>query len=114
MHTVYIPEWHPTPVNELLGNRFKASRLKKADREMLWAYTRGIPNAEGKRSLQLMIRLKKGQRACDPDAYNKSTNDALVHLNLLTDDNRQGVELLPVEFERGDAWGTRIALRDLP
>ena len=102
-------------MNQLLGGHWsKGHRLKKLDRQMIWAYAQGQPKATGKRRVELTIILKPAQRAADPDAYFKSLADGLVHAGMLTDDNRQGVELTPVTYERGTAsdWGTRIRLTD--
>jgi hypothetical protein len=114
-YVISIPDWHPTPLNKLLGHWAQAARKKKADVRMVWAYAASaqVPKAICKRSLQIVIVLGKRQRACDPDAYAKSLNDALVQCGLLTDDNRQGVELLPVKFERSERKATRIVLRDV-
>ena len=112
---LYIPHWHPAPLNALLGGHWsKGHRLKKADRAMIWAYAQGHPKAESKRRVELTIILKKGQRAADPDSQFKSLNDALKQAGLLVDDNRQYVELAPVRYERGSEtdWGTRVVLRD--
>lgn len=111
---VFIPRWHPAPLNQLLGHWAAAAKKKKQDRKMVFSCFHGLPKATGKRQVSLHIVLKKGQRACDPDAYQKSTGDALVHAGMLTDDNRQGVEWLPIEFSRDpDNWGTRIILTDV-
>jgi Holliday junction resolvase RusA-like endonuclease len=114
IHTLFIPRWHPSPLNKLLGNRWQAHRLKKADRAMIWAYclNNKVPMAEEKRRVTLTIILKPSQRACDPDAYQKSVGDALVHSMLLKNDNRQHVEWTPAQFERSTEWGTRITLED--
>lgn len=110
----FIERWHPAKVNQLLsGHWSKGHRLKKRDREMVWAYAQGTPKASAKRRLELTIVLQKGQRGGDVDAYHKSTLDALKHAGLILDDNRQGVELLPILYERGPGWGTRIRLWDL-
>lgn len=114
-YILHIPNWHPTPINKLLNNHWaKAAILKREDCKMIGAYAhkRKIPKALGKRSVGLHITLGKGQRACDPDAYWKTTLDALVRLGYLTDDNRQGVELMPVEFKRGKMAST-IVLGDM-
>jgi hypothetical protein len=60
-----------------------------------------------------VLTLAPRQRACDPDAFWKSTLDALVHAGLLVDDNRQGCELGEVRFDRGTARRTVIVLADL-
>ncbi|WP_435018466.1 hypothetical protein TA3x_000440 [Tundrisphaera sp. TA3] len=113
---ITIPRWHPATVNQLLGGHWsKGHRLKKRDRQMIWAYAQGKPKATGKRLVELTIILKPKQRGSDPDAFFKSLADALVHAGLLKDDNRQGVELAPVAYERGTEadWGTRIRLTDI-
>lgn len=108
-----IPDWHPTPLNKLLGHWAVAAKLKKSDKQIIAAYAINIPKAKGRRSVEIEIILAKGQRAADPDAYFKSANDAMVHAGLLVDDNRQGVELKPVIFTRGNRKATVITLRDL-
>ena len=61
------------------------------------------------------ILLKPRQRGGDTDAYWKSCLDALCQAELLVDDNRQHVELCPVQYRRAtDAtWGTAIFLEDI-
>lgn len=116
-YVIEIPNWQPTTLNRLLGGHWaKAARKKKSDARMVWAYAASaqVPKATCKRSLQLTIILAKRQRAPDPDAHFKSGCDALVRCGLLTDDNRQGVELLPIRYERSERKGTRIVLKDLP
>jgi hypothetical protein len=115
-YVITIQDWIPTPLNKLLGAHWSvAARKKKSDARMIWAYSRSaqVPLATGKRSVQLVITLAPKQRAFDPDAPWKSLLDALVQCGLLTDDNRQGVELLPIKFERGERKATRIELKDL-
>lgn len=115
-HVLWIPRWHPARLNDLTGNRFKANRLKKADREMIWGYAlrERITPAEGPRQVRLLIVLQPGQRGGDVDCYWKSTLDALKHANLLIDDSRKWVSLPPVQYQRGTVewWGTRITLTD--
>jgi Holliday junction resolvase RusA-like endonuclease len=115
-HVLTIPSRHPTRLNELLHVHWgKAARLKRQDRFMVAHHARlqGIPPATAKRRVSLVLTLAPRQRAGDPDAYWKSTLDALVHADLLLDDNRQGVELGTVEFQRGPMRGTEIRLEDL-
>jgi len=112
-----IPDWHPAKLNALYaGHWARRARLKKADRELVGIYARqaAIPPATGKRRVQLVLTLAPRQRAGDPDAYWKSMLDALTATGLLVDDNRQHVELAPVEFERGRAKATTILLADVP
>jgi hypothetical protein len=116
-YTVEIPNWHPRRLNELLCDWRKRARLKKADREVVYWAVRNhglIPLALQRRRVSLTITLGPRQRAGDPDAYWKSTLDALVHARMLTDDNRQGVELGPVAFRRGPARATTLTLEDVP
>ncbi len=114
---IRIEHWHPAKLNELMGGHWsRGHRLKKRDREIIWAYSQKAAHAIHKRRVELTITLKKGQRAADPDAQWKSLLDALKHAGLIVEDNRQGVELLPVRYERGTEtdWGSVIRLWDLP
>ena len=98
---IQIPNWHPTPLNKLLGDWRVSSKRKKADRNLIACYTHHLPKAGQKRRVTLTIILGKGQRGCDPDAYWKSLLDALVHAGQLNDDSPKWCELAPVQFERG-------------
>ncbi len=89
-----------------------AGRLKKLDLMVIQVASNGLPKAQGKRRVRMTVTLSKYQRAPDPDALWKTTLDALVHAGMLTDDNRQGVELDPVEFMRGTEQATTILLMD--
>ncbi|HYH64303.1 MAG TPA: hypothetical protein VD866_06355 [Urbifossiella sp.] len=116
---VDIPRWHPARVNQLLGGHWaRGHKLKSRDRFMVLAYARDakVPPATGRRRVRLKIVLLPGQRGGDPDCYFKSLLDALTGCGALADDNRQHVELAPVEYERGtrDDWGTVITLEDVP
>jgi Holliday junction resolvase RusA-like endonuclease len=118
-HTLHIPRWHPAKVNQLYSGHWAVkSRLKAADRQMVALYAKQakIPLAFGPRRVTLTILLKPRQRGGDPDAYWKSSLDALTHAGLLVDDNRQHVELAPVQYRRSGEtdWGTLIHLEDLP
>lgn len=116
VHRIVIPGWHPARLNQWDGRHWSVrSRLKKADRELVGVYAKlaRIPLAMGKRRVSLRITLGPRQRAGDPDAFWKSTLDALVHAGLLVDDNRQNVELGRVDFDRGPARATAIALEDI-
>lgn len=111
--TITIPNWHPTPLNKLIGGHWgSASKRKKADRNIITCYTHHLPKAHGKRRVTLTITLGKGQRGCDPDAYWKSLLDALVHAGQLVDDSPKWVELAPVIFNRSQVAST-IQLEDI-
>ena len=113
-HTAIIANWHPATINQLLGHWSNAHKLKKSDRAIIAHYTKGLPKATGKRSVQIDIYLAKGKRAADCDAYYKSCLDGLKHAGMIIDDNRQNLELPPVRFERTPPfWGTHIILTDL-
>jgi hypothetical protein len=102
-------------VNQLLRGVRLRIRLKKQDREMIGAYARlaAIPRATGKRRVSLLITLAPGQRAPDPDAFWKSTLDALVQAHVLLGDDRHRCELGSVTFRRGSGRQTTIVLEDL-
>jgi hypothetical protein len=112
-----IPNFHPTPLNDLIGtHRMKAHPLKAADARRLGdeAELARVPRAAGRRRVWLRIILAKGQKGCDGDAYWKSCLDALVLCGRLRNDSRQWCEIGgPVEFERGKR-ATQIVLEDLP
>ena len=113
-YVITIPDWTPTPLNKLLGVHWgTASKRKKSDRKMIWAYSRGIPEAKGKRSVEIIVMLAPKQRAIDPDSPQKTIGDALVHCDLLVNDSHKWVEWLPVKFERSERKATRIVLRDV-
>lgn len=110
---IIIPNWHPAPLNKLLGGHWsKGAKFKSTDRAIVAAYAKPFAKAQGKRRVTLRIVLGKGERACDPDAFWKSLLDALVQCGMLVDDNRQNVELMPVRFDRG-ARRSEIMLEDL-
>ena len=114
-YVLTIPGWHPTPLNKLINCHWgTAAKRKKKDRQTIAFanFDAGIPPATGKRRVTIRIVLGKGQRACDPDAYQKTTLDSLVACNLLRDDSRTWCELAPIEFERGKR-ATVIKLEDI-
>lgn len=88
-HTLVIPHWRPATLNELLGHRWKATRLKRQDREIVAVYALkcGTPRATGRRRVDLVVRPVKGKCRVDGDALWKSTLDALTKARLLVDDS---------------------------
>jgi Holliday junction resolvase RusA-like endonuclease len=64
--------------------------------------------------VSLQIILPPRERRCDPDAYWKSTLDALVHAKMLINDSSVWVELGSVDFDRTSGnRATRILLEEL-
>lgn len=114
---VTILGWHPAPLNQLLGNRFKRHRLKTADALMLGSHLKsaGVHAAAGRRKVRYTLVFAKGQRACDPDAYDKSLLDALQTCRAITNDNIQAVDADKPDFERPGVsrHATRIIIEDL-
>jgi hypothetical protein len=110
----FVPNWHPTRLNVLLGkHHIEAWRLKQTDKALVLFHSAGkVPKAKVRRRVTLRIVLGPRQRCGDTDAYWKSALDALVANYLLVDDNRTWVELMPVQFERGST-GTWIFLEDI-
>jgi Holliday junction resolvase RusA-like endonuclease len=102
MHEITIDNWHPVSVNKLINSHWAiASKLKKRDKVEIRYASNHIPPAKGKRRVELIIELGKGQRALDPDNYAKSLGDALVASGLLVNDSHKWVEWSPVQFVRG-------------
>ncbi len=117
-HTFWIPRFRPVRLNQLLYRHWQAvRRLKHGDEQLVGHYFRqsGIPPATGKRRVSLVIRLKPRAKQADDDAIWKCLLDGLVRAHALRDDNRAGVEMGSIEYERGkiDDWGTLIILEDL-
>ncbi len=113
MHEIYIPDWHPKRLNELMGAFWAtAGKMKKADAAMIAHYSRKLPKATGKRRVELIIEMAPRQRCADVDAHWKSTLDSLVQCGMLKDDNTKWCEISPVQFIRGKTKSTRIRLYD--
>jgi hypothetical protein len=116
IYTLEIPRWRPALLNELMRSVKGKIRLKKRDCEMIWgcALEQKIPKATGKRRVSLHVKLGKGRREFDDDAWQKSTLDAMKQAGLIVDDSSRYVETGPVTFSRDrQGWGTRITLEDL-
>jgi hypothetical protein len=138
---IVLDGWVPTSLNELMGNRQKASRLKRKDAAtILWGCVVagvtpvGLTHAERRfrrefgvgplptdprprrRRVALEIRLGKGARTPDPDNLWKSTLDGLKRAGAIFEDSRGWCRYdSEILFTRGrDAWdrGTVIVLAD--
>jgi hypothetical protein len=115
--TVRIEGWHPARKNQLKAGRHWSigARLKAADRAMVAIHCRlvGVPKAEGKRRVSLLIGLEKGQRGGDVDAYWLSLLDALKACGAIRNDSREWAEIMPVEYVRVEgAKGCQITLEE--
>jgi len=113
-----LRDWHPARLNQLTNGHWGArQRLKQRDQRAVFMNARlqGVPLAKGRRRVSLVITLKKGQRAADPDAYWKSSLDALVQAGLLKDDSPKWLELGTVEYRRtkDSRFGATIILEDV-
>ncbi len=116
IHKLVIPGWHPCRLNELIGVHWATRvKLKRGDLDLVAAYAKmqSIPPATGRRRVSLRLTLAPRQRAGDPDAYWKSTLDALAASKLLVDDSRTWCELGEITFERGSERKTVIELEDI-
>ncbi len=114
-YTLRITNWHPHRLNELLGSWKRCMRLKREDRQIVATYAKlaDVPKATVKRRVSVTICLGPKQRGGDPDSYHKSLLDALKQAELIVDDNRQWVELAPVQYSRGSHRETTIVLEDV-
>lgn len=110
---ITIPNHHPAALNQYIGRHWSiGAKLKKIDKQMVLAYCQHIPKAKTKRRVDFTIILGKGQRARDPDAYQKSLGDALVNAQMLFGDSHKWVEWGNVEYLRG-IKATIITLTDI-
>lgn len=117
-HVVVISGWRPALLNELMGSRWRAHKLKKRDRRWVEDYFvlfHRVPRAVGRRRVHLGIRGRyRGGRFPDPDSPWKSLLDALVHSGMLRDDSAEWCELRPPRFAtRADGFETTVILEDL-
>ncbi len=113
---VTILNWHPCPLNKLLGCHWGTAHASKmADQRRIAdeMHLAGVPEAHGRRRVSLRIVLGPRQRGFDPDSGWKSTLDAIVACRRLVDDSRTWVELVPVEYERGKARATILTLEEI-
>jgi hypothetical protein len=111
---VRFNDWHPTRLNELLGNSRAAGRKKKKDREVLVAGFHEVPKASVKRRVYLRITLGPGQHGGDVDAYWKTVLDGLKHAGAIVDDRQKWCEIVPMPaYERGPVRKTEITVEDI-
>jgi hypothetical protein len=118
IHTIHIPNWLPTSDNKLSGCHWNSARTRKiGDMNMIadCVYKLGIPKAQGKRMVEIVLTIGKGKRGRRPDPTNfyKSVMDALVQIDQLIDDNSEYMSHLPTRIEKGEITSTTIYLTDL-
>ena len=117
-HELWIPQWKPVLLNQLLyKHRHVVRGLKQKDQELIARYFRhyDVPPATGKRRVSLRIILKPRGQSGDYDGPWKVLLDGLVKCGALIDDSPEHVQLGNIEYERGTAenWGTWIILEDI-
>ena len=113
--TLTIHGWLPARLNQLLGSWRLAGALKKRDRIKVAnaARMQGAVPAAGPRRVTIELTFAKGERSGDPDAYLKSTLDALVQARLLVGDTHRQVQWSQPVFRRGPRRKTVITLEDV-
>ena len=110
---ITIPMWRPPSLNQYIGKHWSIGyNLKNECKQLVLAYSRHIPQATTKRSVQMHVVLGKGMREHDADNTQKLILDGLVHAGMLVDDSPKWVEFLGVTYERG-VHQTIITLEDL-
>lgn len=113
---IIIPNWHPTTLNKLFGaNIGGRTRLKRCDSGLVKAYglQAGITKATGRRRVDLCLYQPNRRHMADPDAFWKSTLDALVRCGYLVNDSSKWCELGQVSYIIGRPKEARIFLTDI-
>ncbi len=88
--SIWIPGWFPAPMNKLTtsnGHWSTTGRLKKADKDIIAAYSVYATKATGPRKVSILLILPKGKRMPDEDSLEKSVWDSLVHCGRLVNDS---------------------------
>lgn len=133
-YTIWIGlGWHPPRKNvynsgatiRARAGRRKRMRRHTADVLACYKIQAKIPNAEGKRRIQVTLVMEKGQRAGDPDGYQECLLDSMQDACLIRNDNHLLCEMeRPIivrvgqwkdeaKIHKWDEAGTRIDLWDL-
>lgn len=112
-NVLIIPDFVPTPLNQLLRSVKARIRLKRGDREIVCHYAREqeLPQAEGPRRVSVMIEMP-GRRV-DPDSVLKSLLDCLVCAGLLVNDSSRWCQLGDVRVEKAAKRRTTVVLEDI-
>jgi hypothetical protein len=118
-HTLFIPGWHPTSLNKLIGMHWRDRADAKVTDYTVVAYQcreGRVTEAVGKRRVSALFVFGKGKRRTDPDSFHKVLLDALVRCKVLKNDSQVWCELGAWECVRaadGEEWGTRVVLEDI-
>lgn len=118
-YQVKIEQWHPASTNQLMASVAARIRLKRRDRTVIGGFVRveaRVPEAKGKRRVDLMIHLEPGQRRVDIDGLHKSLLDGLVFHRLLKNDSPDWCEIGPVQYDperKPGGMATTIILTDI-
>lgn len=128
--TVEIPNFLPTPLNQLMRmNRHKRNRILKSEYDLIAVYSRDVPKAKAKRRVILRLTLQPevrrrdsrgksiildgADKERDDDGCFKGVLDGLVKAGMLVDDSRRWVERAPAEYEIGEQRKTTLTLEDM-
>jgi Holliday junction resolvase RusA-like endonuclease len=114
---IVISGWRPHTLNQLMRVHWSKRRKAKASDAMVIAaelHRAGMPKAECPRELEVVwVVGPHPDQAPDPDNIWKSLLDALVSCGALVDDCRHFCRLRYLRFERSDAKGIKIRLKDV-
>lgn len=88
--------------------------MKAHDKQIISAAVKayGIPPAEERRSVSMIIIHPPGKRFCDKDSQWKSVLDAMVCSGAIKNDSHAWVSCEPVEFARGEKLRTVITIQE--
>lgn len=115
VYTFTLPAYRFPSLNEFVNRHWSiAYRAKKTAKEMVRAYGYNVPKATGKRRVDIHITLSGKQKEYDDDNIQKALLDSLVANLLIVDDDRDGVEMGSITYDRGKKTQTIIYLTELP
>jgi len=113
--TLKLEGWLPHSLNKLMNSHWAVRRgLKQGDKDQIRkaCLVYGVPKAEGRRHVSVLIVLPKGRRALDADNVYKGMLDGLVEAEVLRNDSHVWCTWSPVHYARGDRLVTFITLED--
>ncbi len=116
-YEISVPNYRPPTSNALFRAKFRGRMaLERECRQLIRCYSRGVPQAAGKRRVSMAVTLAVRQRLPDADEQcYKAVLDALANCGLLIDDSRRWCECVPTEFvpSRQRQPHTLITLEDV-